>query len=173
MANALPRWFAADRVFEDQDGWYVGSPTGYRMGPYPRREIAGQRSEQLTAELRRCRSSREIVHKVREFVHAESSRTERPVRAGRVNGSDEVERPPVRAGESPRTWFRTSRFFNIGGAWFFTTRENIDVGPYDSKAAAERDVARLIEILSETSTDAEARLAIHEFNSRPVLATRR
>ncbi len=170
MANAVPSWFAADQVFRGDDGWYIGSPDGFRVGPYPRRDTAGRRSEAITATLRRCRSTSDTVRTVRRFLHEQSTAEGRRLRSGQTapapTGS--VAAPPVRAGEPQRTWFRTSRFFSVGEVWFFTTREGIDVGPYESKAAAQRDAARLLDILKATATEAEARLAIHQFNSRPV-----
>jgi pimeloyl-ACP methyl ester carboxylesterase len=39
-----------------------------------------------------------------------------------------------RAGDDGERWFRSDRVFNSSGAWYFTTRENLRVGPF---AAAE------------------------------------
>jgi hypothetical protein len=51
-----------------------------------------------------------------------------------------------RTDEQPtRTYFRSDRFFAVGGQWFFTTRESGDQGPFESRALAE---AALLEFLS-------------------------
>ena len=38
---------------------------------------------------------------------------------------------------TPRTWFRSNRFFNEGNQWYFATRENTIEGPYSSHEEAE------------------------------------
>lgn len=43
-----------------------------------------------------------------------------------------------RAGESGTIPFRTGRFFNQNGAWYFMTREGRAEGPYREKQEAER-----------------------------------
>lgn len=40
--------------------------------------------------------------------------------------------------------FRTSRFFAIGTDWYFSTREGIDQGPYQSKELAKEAVTEFI-----------------------------
>ena len=42
-----------------------------------------------------------------------------------------------RSGESTTVRFRAQRFFSSSGEWFFATRENTVVGPFDSYAEAE------------------------------------
>ena len=68
--------------------------------------------------------------------------------------------------------FRAERFFNSNGLWYFATRENIDVGPYSSRNAAETgadELARLLELVSR-DTDA-ARRVIAEYQSSVWLAS--
>ena len=42
-----------------------------------------------------------------------------------------------RNGEEGRIPFRSGRFFSVELAWYFTTREGQDYGPYEDKADAE------------------------------------
>jgi len=43
----------------------------------------------------------------------------------------------LRKGESGVIPFRSGRFFNVETQWYFTSREGIDHGPFDSKHNAE------------------------------------
>lgn len=43
----------------------------------------------------------------------------------------------LRRGESGVIPFRSGRFFNVETKWYFTSREGIDHGPFDSKYDAE------------------------------------
>ncbi len=49
------------------------------------------------------------------------------------------------------------------GAWYFTTREHIDVGPFDSRADAVKACDRLIELLRSVSDPGEAHKTIQDF----------
>jgi hypothetical protein len=44
--------------------------------------------------------------------------------------------------------FRSVRFVLINGSWYFSTREGIDVGPFNSRHVAARACERLIAQLS-------------------------
>ncbi len=46
----------------------------------------------------------------------------------------------VRQGESDKIWFRSERYLQIGNDWYFLTRENTQEGPFESRAAAEREL---------------------------------
>lgn len=43
----------------------------------------------------------------------------------------------IRRGESGVIPFRSGRYFNVEAKWYFSSREGIDHGPYDSKYDAE------------------------------------
>jgi hypothetical protein len=43
-----------------------------------------------------------------------------------------------------KTWFRSDRFFNEGGRWFFSTRENTVEGPFDTHWEAEQELMMYI-----------------------------
>ena len=49
------------------------------------------------------------------------------------------------------------------GAWFFTTREQIDIGPFESRADAVKACDRLIELLRSVSDPDEATKTIQDF----------
>jgi hypothetical protein len=53
----------------------------------------------------------------------------------------------ARSNEQPRTWFRSERVFNANGAWFFRTREGVDLGPYESRPEAEIEAGLLRELI--------------------------
>lgn len=171
LTAPVPTWFAADRLLQRSDGWYIGSADGFRVGPYPIKSEAVRWSRELVAKLERCRSTTEQVRMVRAFLHEQHHRNKRQLQSGpsvaETAPDGAAARPPVRDGEPSRMWFRTSRFFLVDEAWFFSTREGIDVGPYATREEAERDASRLLEILQNTATDTECRLAIMQFKTRP------
>jgi len=44
------------------------------------------------------------------------------------------------------THFRSDRLFCTGDAWFFQTREGIDVGPYPTRETADVESKRLADV---------------------------
>lgn len=62
-------------------------------------------------------------------------------------GSDmtnQVDTIPRKDEQDIPTTFRTSRYFSIGTDWYFSTREGIDQGPYQSKKLAQEAVVTFI-----------------------------
>ena len=58
-----------------------------------------------------------------------------------------------RRGEIEKFWYRSSRFFNANGEWYFDTRESTNVGPFPSESAAAQALTwYLQEINSATSS---------------------
>ena len=51
----------------------------------------------------------------------------------------------LRKGESGVIPFRSGRFFNVEAQWYFTSREGIDHGPFDSKHDAEVNLDSFIQ----------------------------
>ena len=49
------------------------------------------------------------------------------------------------------------------GAWYFSTREGIDIGPFPARADAVKACDRLIELLRGVSDPDEARKTIQDF----------
>lgn len=45
-----------------------------------------------------------------------------------------------RQGESSGTFFRFDRFYRIGEDWYFSTRENLQVGPFSHRDDAEAEL---------------------------------
>lgn len=63
-----------------------------------------------------------------------------------------------RKGEPEQTRFRSERFFVVGDAHYFTTREGTDLGPFGSKAEAELGLERYIQyMLTENPCEKIAR----------------
>ena len=52
-----------------------------------------------------------------------------------------------RTGEKGRLPKRKSRFFKIEGYWYYSTREGMDIGPFDSVSAAEKGVCEYIDFV--------------------------
>lgn len=54
----------------------------------------------------------------------------------------------ARTGEAGSVPFRSSRFFCVGGKWYFTTREGFDSGPFASRDRAEIGLRRFLHVVS-------------------------
>lgn len=65
---------------------------------------------------------------------------------------------------------RTERFHQHGGAWFFRTREGIQVGGFPSLFDAELAACLLITRLAQSESDAESRQAMNLFLHAPPVA---
>lgn len=52
-----------------------------------------------------------------------------------------------RNGEQGYTPNRNSRFFEQDGYWYYTTREGMNVGPFDSAHEAESGVSKYIDFV--------------------------
>lgn len=52
-----------------------------------------------------------------------------------------------RDGEHGAVPFRSSRFFCVGGKWYFTTREGFDSGPFASRDRAEIGLRRFLHVV--------------------------
>lgn len=46
----------------------------------------------------------------------------------------------VRESEPMKGWFRCDRFIQSGRQWYYMTREATQIGPFNSKNEAERDL---------------------------------
>jgi Domain of unknown function (DUF6316) len=69
-----------------------------------------------------------------------------------------------RKGESPGgRHFRSDRFVQTNGAWYFSTREQIDVGPFKTRHDAVKASEKLIEHLAAAPDDAAAKKIIEDF----------
>ena len=59
----------------------------------------------------------------------------------------------IRTGESGPTPFRSSRFFCVGGKWYFTTREGFDSGPFATRERAEIGLKRFLHVINMLPTE--------------------
>ena len=80
---------------------------------------------------------------------------------------DLTDAPRFRKGEENKVRFRSSRVYQSDDAWYFSTREGINLGPYTTKHDAEREVALLVKMLAETTDETAAAILIHQFYRRP------
>lgn len=55
----------------------------------------------------------------------------------------------LRQGETGRPPERAERFFEMDQYWYYTTREGVDIGPFDSFSEAVAGCAAFIEFISE------------------------
>ena len=46
----------------------------------------------------------------------------------------------IRSGEAARPWFRSERYYHTGEGWWLMTREQQDLGPFDSHHEAESEL---------------------------------
>lgn len=53
----------------------------------------------------------------------------------------------TRSGEAGPVPFRSSRFFSVGGKWYFTTREGFDSGPFATRERAEIGLKRFLHVI--------------------------
>ena len=74
---------------------------------------------------------------------------------------------PSRSGEPEKMRFRGSHVFPAGGKWYFNTREQIDVGPFDSKEEAEINSIRLRLVLTKIDDPELARTVITRYREIP------
>lgn len=70
----------------------------------------------------------------------------------------------VRSGEVANTHFRTNRYFCISGNWYFSTRENLQIGPFESRDDAEVEMMFFMRHLRENGQFAEQQ-AVNSANS--------
>ncbi len=68
-----------------------------------------------------------------------------------------------RSGEAEKHWYRSDRFFTANGAWYFTTRENVDVGPFGSEEGAHQGLNLFVKNIQtgQTSLSSAATIAVN------------
>ncbi len=50
----------------------------------------------------------------------------------------------TRTGEASRSWFRSERYYHTGDGWWFSTREDSELGPFHSQNEAESEFVMYI-----------------------------
>jgi len=165
--SKLPIWFQADQTFSAIGSWFFGSRNGLHIGPYGDRNIAAQKGQRAAAHLRALKSDKDRLQYVRRVLRGEWKSIEKQTK--RLSSDADVSPPlqPVRKGEAVKTWFRASRFQESEGVWFFDTRENIEVGPFETRAVAEHHERRLVTVLENVTTVEAAHAAIYEYKHHP------
>ena len=53
----------------------------------------------------------------------------------------------VRKNEIGRAPMRCDRFFAVNSSWYFSTRENFDIGPYQTKDEAKQGLSEFLEYM--------------------------
>jgi len=66
----------------------------------------------------------------------------------------------VRGGEQDKFWFRSDRFFTAGSQWYFTTRENRDVGPYASREDAAHGLELFLDCVAKQEMDVDYAISV-------------
>ena len=69
-----------------------------------------------------------------------------------------------RRDEAPRTWFRSERVYLLeANAWYFRTREGVEIGPYDSEFEAQVEAGLLKQLIKNVQSDEQKLEIIREF----------
>jgi len=55
----------------------------------------------------------------------------------------------TREDEESKLWYRSRRFFTINNEWYFSTRENRDIGPYESEEHARKGMLLFVDSLKQ------------------------
>jgi hypothetical protein len=63
----------------------------------------------------------------------------------------------LRINENGGTYFRSGRFFKVDSNYFFSTREGVEIGPYQSVEAAEGGLARFIDSMVKDGNASQAK----------------
>lgn len=170
MPGKLPQWFRADEVYAYNGQWFFGSREGLHIGPYSDRDIAKAKGTQVAKRLRTMNEAQQLKF-VRKVLDAEWGNISKFILTTGIGDASAGSSPPpkeaVRRGEGYRNWYRSGRYFQADGAWFFSTREGIDVGPFETEAEAKKHERRLVAMLERTNSAEEAFQIIHEYKFRP------
>ncbi len=173
VEHSLPAWFQADEVFTHNGNWYLGTVGSLHIGPYRDRKTAETKSVEVAKKLRSMGAGGPQLRYVRHLLHEEWKEIGMAGSEGETCLGEEIELSPppypVRRGEKSKKWVRSERFFEVGGIWFFSTREGIDVGPYVSEREAKKCERQLVSRLSNHLTEKEAQKIVYEYKHRPPL----
>ena len=70
-----------------------------------------------------------------------------------------------RKDEPAKSWFRSNRLFSVDGAWYFSTREGMEIGPYDTRRDAQVEAGFLMALLNDREPDVEPEAVVQSFLS--------
>lgn len=68
-----------------------------------------------------------------------------------------------RTGETEVKHYRADRFYSIAGQWFFSSRENLQVGPFASREMAEYELQNFLRHVNEGGIYAEPMANVAHF----------
>ena len=171
MQDAIPLWFQADKVYPRQGQWYVGSTDALHLGPYRDRMRAEAKSDEICECLHSLQTEDQKLVYVRSVLTSEWYDIQANADLDELREAPEQQPQtfPIRQGESAKHWSRSSRYFSVGGVWFFTTREGIDVGPFESKKEAVAHCRSLVKSLGDKS-DRQAFQLVFEYKYKAAAA---
>ena len=78
----------------------------------------------------------------------------------------------VRKGEKTRTWYRNPRVFSTSQGWFISTREGVDVGPYNCQFDAEVDAETMVKRLSTCAPEKTRQVIFNQVRTASTGGTR-
>ena len=167
MDAAMPAWFQCDQIYSQGSQWFIGSQESLHIGPYGDESVALSKSEEFCRKLKRMVNDGDRLRYVRKLLNDEwdAIGPEAHLEVEEIS-MGEVEEP-VRAGEAQKQWYRSNRFFQVDGVWFFSTREGLDVGPFDSEKDARKHESALKSLLIKCADTESAKRTILEYKHRP------
>ena len=167
MESAIPIWFQCDQVFQNGNNWFIGTSESLHIGPYREEAVAQTKSDEFTRRLRRMVNDGDRLRYVRTLLRQEWDAIGPDAHLDAEEISLEGMDDPVRQGETPKRWYRSERFFQVDSIWFFTTREGVDVGPFDSERIARLHEVRLKALLVKCKDEQSARQMVTQYKHRP------
>lgn len=166
----MPQWFQANVIFSHDGQWFFGSKSGLHIGPYREESLARQRAVQAASRLLACASTGEQMLLAERLLKEEWELIKRESGGEAVLLTEDIDvalpEERVRQGEPGRRWYRSERFYQVDDAWFLSTREGVNIGPYKSLEEARQAESQLIARLVVARSAEEARDVIHEFKHR-------
>ena len=167
MDAAIPTWFQCDQIYSQGSQWFIGSQQSLHIGPYGDETVAQSKSEEFCRKLKRLVNEGDRLRYVRRLLNDEwdaiGPEAHLEVEEISLGGVEE----PVRYGEEQKHWYRSNRFFQVDGIWFFSTREGLDVGPFDTERDARVHEDKLKSLLIKCTDSASAQRTILEYKHRP------
>ncbi len=168
MDAVIPSWFPADQIYPRGDHWFIGGEESLHIGPYKDKALAESKSKQFCARFAKLFDDGERMRYVRKVLSDEWAQIGPDATLQVEEIALEEILDPVRQGEAPKQWYRSVRFFQVDGVWFFSTREGIDVGPFETETYARHQEQGLKSLLIRTKSSEQARLTVMEFKHHPV-----
>lgn len=171
MDTAIPAWFQSDQIFCQGSKWFIGSEESLHIGPYRDETLAKSKSYEVSRRLKKLAHESDRLRYVRKLLSEEWDNIGAEAHLETEEISLENVEEQVRQGETQKKWYRSNRFFQVQGIWFFSTREGIDVGPFDSESHAREHEQKLKSLLIKCKDDEKARQTIMAYKHQPEKVT--